>query len=318
MCRVSIIIPIYKVEAYLAECLESVRRQTMPDFEVIMVDDGSPDNSAAICREFEKMDARFRLLQQENSGVTAARRAGVACAVGEFIAFVDGDDTLPPDALGILLSHMSDDVDIVVGQAREFSHETLLQSISIDEYRRKLICVDMNLALWAILFRRCIFSAFTFDVTREVVTGEDWIVNLRLAFNTEKDVNIIPETVYHYRVREGSLVRTMKWTMEHEILVFEGLCASVPVAMNERYLPMLAATYASIWVRLTKRMVRLSPAAGELRQRIVSLLEKDGEKLRLQDKLFLQYTKPLGRMILIILSKINGLIHRVISRIYVK
>ena len=114
MCKVSIIIPIYKVEEYLDECLESVRQQSMKDFEVIMVDDGSPDNSAAICRRYASMDSRFRLVQQENGGVTAARRKGGAQARGEYIAFVDGDDTLPPDALKILLSYMSDDVDIVV------------------------------------------------------------------------------------------------------------------------------------------------------------------------------------------------------------
>ena len=75
MCKVSIIVPIYKVEQYLESCLESIRNQTFADYEVIMVDDGSPDGSAEICRRYAEMDSRFSLIQQVNSGVTAARRA---------------------------------------------------------------------------------------------------------------------------------------------------------------------------------------------------------------------------------------------------
>ena len=85
MCKVSIIIPIYKVEQYLVDCLESVRNQTFTDYEVIMVDDGSPDDSAAICQKYIKLDSRFHLIQQVNGGVTAARCVGVRGARGEFI-----------------------------------------------------------------------------------------------------------------------------------------------------------------------------------------------------------------------------------------
>ena len=307
MCRVSIIIPIYKVEAYLAECLESVRRQTMPDFEVIMVDDGSPDGCAAICREFEEKDSRFLLIQQENSGVTAARRAGVERAVGEFIAFVDGDDTLPPDALEILLSHMSDDVDIVVGQPDTEPLVCGQRYVDIDEYRRMLIFGKLYLAMWGKLYRRSLFDDFTFAMPREIRAGEDWIANLRLAFNTEKNVQLIPDVVYHYRPNEEGVSATIRRTLEHERMVYDALCTSV----SADYLPDVAAAYALIWLRYTKRMVKLTPEAEDFRTNMLSGIACKLATLRVRDRLFLQSTNLLKRLCLITLSKLNGHYHRV-------
>ena len=315
MCRVSIIIPIYKVEAYLAECLESVRQQTMPDFEVIMVDDGSPDGCAAICREVEAKDARFRLLQQENSGVTAARRAGVERAVGEFIAFVDGDDTLPPDALEILLSHMSDDVDIVVGQPTQLPLIFARKKVGIHEYRRILIYGKIYLAMWAKLFRRSLFDENVFAMPREIRSGEDWIANLRLSFRTEKDVCLIPDGVYGYDMHETGVSATIKRTVEHEKLVYEGLCESVPEDKLATYLPMVAAAYAPIWVKYTDRMVCLSPVAEEFRQLIWNHISVLKNSLRCKVRLFAECTNPALRRVLILLSKLNGQLHGFVFRL---
>lgn len=299
MCRVSIIIPIYKVEAYLAECLESVRRQSGADFEVIMVDDGSPDNSAAICREFAEKDARFRLIQQENAGVTAARRTGVNHATGEYVVFVDGDDTLPPDALGILLSYMSNDVDIVVGQPDCDPLVTDKQIIDIAEYRRKLICGSLYLAMWARLFRRSLFDAFTFELTREIRAGEDWIANLRLAFHTEKKVLLVPDVVYHYRQNEEGVSLTIRRTLEHARLVYAALRASIPEKVNAEYQPILARQLMPAWVRYTRRQCCLSKAALEFRSLL--LASATPQNLSLRDTLFLRFTNPVVRALLVLL-----------------
>jgi CDP-glycerol glycerophosphotransferase len=104
--RVSVVVPIYRVEAYLGECLASLRAQTFGDLEVIMVDDGSPDGSAAIAARVAGEDARFRLVRQDNAGLGAARNAGVAHAGGELLMFVDSDDRLPPDALARLVASL--------------------------------------------------------------------------------------------------------------------------------------------------------------------------------------------------------------------
>src|SRR5918911_2171312 len=100
--RISVVVPIYNVERYLVECLESVAAQTVADLEVVMVDDGSTDGSAAIARSFADRDARFRLVTQPNGGLGNARNTGVAAATGAFLAFLDSDDVLPADAYELL------------------------------------------------------------------------------------------------------------------------------------------------------------------------------------------------------------------------
>src|SRR3954468_24622008 len=91
---VSVIVPIYNVEPFLRDCLDSLRAQTYTDLEVIMVDDGSTDGCAAIAEEFVRTDPRFQLISQENSGLSVARNNGLTHATGEFVAFVDSDDVL--------------------------------------------------------------------------------------------------------------------------------------------------------------------------------------------------------------------------------
>ena len=92
--KISVIVPVYKVEKYLPECIESVLAQTFPDFEMILVDDGSPDNSGAICDDYAARDPRIRVFHKENGGVSSARNLGLDHARGEWIAFVDSDDTV--------------------------------------------------------------------------------------------------------------------------------------------------------------------------------------------------------------------------------
>ncbi len=306
MCRVSIIIPIYKVETYLAECLESVRRQTVDDFEVIMVDDGSPDGCAAICRQFEKKDARFHLLQQENGGVTAARQNGLERASGEYVMFVDGDDTLPPDAIEVLLSHMSVDVDIVVGQPDTEPLVCGQRYVDIDEYRRMLIFGELYLAMWGKLYRRSLFDDFTFALPRAIRAGEDWIANLRLAFNTEKKVLLVPDVVYHYRQNEEGVSLTIRRTLEHARVVYDALRASIPEKVNAEYQPILARQLMPAWGRYTRMTCCLSKAALDFRALL--LASATPQNLSLRDTLFLRFTNPVVRALLILLCRVQDML----------
>ncbi len=99
MCRVSVIVPVYQVEAYLPACLDSILAQTFSDFELILVDDGTRDGCPAIMRDYAQRDARIRLLHKQNGGLSSARNAGLDVAKGEFVAFVDSDDTVEPTLL---------------------------------------------------------------------------------------------------------------------------------------------------------------------------------------------------------------------------
>ena len=113
---ISVIVPVYNVETYLEECLDSIQNQTYTDFEVLLVNDGSTDGSQAICERYCQADKRFRLINQSNQGQSVARNTGVAASRGEFIAFVDSDDIILANYLETSMHYMSGDVDIVESQ----------------------------------------------------------------------------------------------------------------------------------------------------------------------------------------------------------
>lgn len=108
MAMVSVIVPVYNVEKYLHRCVDSILAQTFTDFELILVDDGSPDNCGAICDEYARKDSRVRVIHQENQGVSCARNAGIEKATGRYIAYIDSDDYVEQDYLEQLINDPSD------------------------------------------------------------------------------------------------------------------------------------------------------------------------------------------------------------------
>ncbi|MBR2861883.1 MAG: glycosyltransferase family 2 protein [Clostridia bacterium] len=130
----SIIVPIYNVEKYIKNCIESVLTQSCADFELILVDDGSPDGCPAICDEFAKSDARIKVIHKQNGGLVSARQAGIKVAQGEYIINLDGDDALCPDALASAQKIIAEtNADII-----SFAHKRLLNG-EISEVQTDLI-----------------------------------------------------------------------------------------------------------------------------------------------------------------------------------
>lgn len=115
MPELSIIVPVYKVEKYLPKCIDSILAQTFRDFELILIDDGSPDNCGAICDEYAARDSRIKVIHQENAGVSAARNAGLDIATGTFLGFVDSDDWIEPEMYETMIATAKEkQVDVVV------------------------------------------------------------------------------------------------------------------------------------------------------------------------------------------------------------
>ena len=102
MPKISIIVPVYNVEQYLAECIESIKDQSLTDIEIILVDDGSPDNSGAICDDYALKDDRIKVIHKKNGGLSSARNAGLEVAIGEYIGFVDSDDWVDGEMYEVL------------------------------------------------------------------------------------------------------------------------------------------------------------------------------------------------------------------------
>ena len=116
----SVIVPVYNVERYLDECVQSILGQDYRDFEVILVDDGSTDQSGAICDGYAQKDTRVRVIHQKNGGQSAARNKGVAAARGEWLAFVDSDDVIPEGAFAGMMAKAAEGVDVIIGRAGVF------------------------------------------------------------------------------------------------------------------------------------------------------------------------------------------------------
>ena len=133
---ISVVIPVYNVDKYITDCLESIVSQTFSEWEVVMVNDGSSDRSVEICKSFCERDSRFRVLEQENRGVSAARNTGIDACRGEYIFFMDADDTLSAQGLSLVISTVSsEDVDMVIGDINDVKGQ-LLSLIHISEPTR--------------------------------------------------------------------------------------------------------------------------------------------------------------------------------------
>ena len=119
--KISIIIPIYNTEAYLPRCIDSILSQSFTDYELILINDGSIDNSGSICDKYAQQDNRIKVFHQKNGGLSSARNTGLDHAQGEWIYFVDSDDELKPDGLQTLVNCISEDVDMVMGGYEQYN-----------------------------------------------------------------------------------------------------------------------------------------------------------------------------------------------------
>ena len=124
---ISVIVPVYKAEKYIRECIESILSQTYEDFELILVDDGSPDTSGMICDQYAHRDSRISVIHQNNQGVSAARNTGMQKAAGEYICFVDADDTVDREYLSIL-QHWMPAGGLAVCEVRRGNHVTYTEN----------------------------------------------------------------------------------------------------------------------------------------------------------------------------------------------
>ena len=210
---ISVIVPVYNVEEYLEECLESIQKQTYTNIEVILVNDGSTDGSKEICERYCAKDSRFKLINQENKGLSGARNRGMSESKGEFISFVDSDDVLKEDMLELLMKQMtSEDIDIVECWYTNEKHELDLPSPKDAEIifqgngKEALVslCKDniVRLNAWAKLFRREVILNFPFleGLFYEDVYGG---IGILKRINKMVKINYIG---YYYRVRSGSIM----------------------------------------------------------------------------------------------------------------
>ena len=212
---VSIIVPVYNTAEYVEECILSILSQSYKNFELILVNDGSKDASDDICKKYESLPY-VHYLKQDNLGVTAARKRGVDIAKGEWIMFVDSDDFLVDCSIsGLLEMCVSADIMIAANQRNIESVRKLPDYISKEKYLEMQYARELSASPCAKLFRKSLFDENTLSFSKQINRGEDYLMNLELAINNQRDVYVYKHQIYHVRENMTSTRHTHPFTLDY-------------------------------------------------------------------------------------------------------
>lgn len=278
---VSIIVPVYNISEYLPACVESLRKQTYTDVEIILVDDGSMDGSGALCDEYASEDSRIRVVHKENGGLSSARNAGLEVAAGEWILFVDGDDYLVQDAVKLLteVATRHPDADFVhflyqetdgswQPEAQDREEQVLTEVSAFFRYLYDMGGVAASSCTK--LFRRALFRELRF---REGIRHEDEELMTRLLPNCQKAV-YTHLLLYGYVMRHSSIIHAafspksldiFSIMEEREAVLRQLGCDALAVETQRRMFQTAA------WLYCLARKGGFKQQAQVLKQRIIVL-----------------------------------------------
>lgn len=218
---ITMVVPIYNVDRFLAVCIESILAQSYKNLEIILVDAGSTDSCGRICDEYEKKDARIRVIHQVNKGLSEARNAGIDAASGAYIAFIDSDDYIDRNYVETLFGALvENDAEIAVCSFRYVSEEedyvrnsTVLPKKKIFTGQQFLLAEkqlrDLSVIVWNKLYKRSVFSKLRYKAG---VLYEDAYIYPKLFWERRKVV-VTSEILYSYRKRQGSITNSL-WNFE--------------------------------------------------------------------------------------------------------
>lgn len=241
--EVSVIVPVYNVSHYLEKCLNSILRQKNDNFELLLIDDGSQDDSGIICEKFALLDKRVRVIHKANGGVSSARNVGLANAVGSWLAFVDSDDIVDSDYLTIPSSLKESDIiekGYLVSNGGNVAKHLIVKNetfnVGKEDYIYKRYFQKSQFALWNRLYSREIVNNVRFDERLKI--GEDLIFFLTILSRVRK-YSLCNEGYYEYSIREGSAMSLSKADIKQRIQrIFQmiGILKRVPECGNMHYL----------------------------------------------------------------------------------
>lgn len=258
MKKVSVVIPVYKVEQYVASTVQSVLNQTYPHFEIILVDDGSPDRSIEICQQFT--DPRIKIVRQENRGVSEARNNGIRYATGDYVAFLDSDDLWEPEKLAKHVEHFEQNPTVGVSYSRCNFIDEADRPLGIYQMSKlkditplDILCrtpigngsapVMRREVLEAIKFSGDFYGKvdnFYFDVDRELHPSEDVECWLRIALTTPWQLEGIPEPLTLYRVNSRGFSANLYKKLDSWKKLLEKARAYAPVGAESWEKPAMA------------------------------------------------------------------------------
>ena len=331
MKKVSVIIPVYKVEQYIADTVQSVLNQTYQNFELIIIDDGSPDRSVEICRQFT--DPRIKIISQKNRGLAGARNTGIRHATGDYLAFLDSDDVWLPEMLEKNVAHLEAAPEVGVSFNRSAFIDEAGKSLGIYTMPQ-LKNIDVPCLLRgspigngsAVVIKREVFEAIRYqaklygevedfyfdDCFRQSEDIECW---LRIVITTPWKIEGIPDVLTLYRVNSGGLSANVLKQLESWEKVIEKICSYAPeqIAQWGNYGKAYQLRYLA---RNAVRMKGNSLAVKLINQALVTdkrvLLEEPRRTLRILFAAYLLWLlpKPFYQQIEKFAAKISGLLQQ--------
>ena len=208
--KVSIILPIYNVEKYIEQCLESISKQTYKNIEIILVDDGSPDNCGKIIDEYAKNDIRVKVIHKENSGVSAARNSGLEIATGDYICFADPDDILSEDYIEYLLNlAIHNDVEIAITKSMNTTENINKSSndkvniITGEKATEDILLHKIPIGVYCKIFRKSFLDDYKIRFKTDIYIGEGFNFNTS-SFQRAKKIAVGCKCIYFYRTDNQS------------------------------------------------------------------------------------------------------------------
>lgn len=284
---VSVIIPVYKVEPYLRQCIDSVLAQTYRNLEIILVDDGSPDECPAICDEYAKNDARVRVIHKENGGLSDARNAGIRAATGEWICFVDSDDMVHPQMIELLMCLLVSDRTLKIASCgfERFCKNEIGPRHYTERNHSVLSLKDFMLkhcwtVAWGKIYHRTLFENIAYPVGR---LHEDEFITYKLVYEAGK-IALMDIPLYFYRQRKDSIMGQLS---EKNILdVCDAFSERIIFFQDEPELYDIAVQHLlAFYINLSTKKYRTF-VRGEIALRVRELLIKcDKRKLCLKTRL---------------------------------
>lgn len=301
--KISIIVPIYNVEKYIKKCIDSLLNQTYKDIEIILVEDGSPDNCKFICDEYEKNDGRIKVIHKKNGGLSDARNKGTEVSTGEYILYVDADDFLEKTACEELMKIINKfNPDIICFNCNKVNENGELANQNSSVYRyentKKTKLLTFEEAMIDNLYRKSIrYEAWSKVYKREIVIKEKFPVGMLAEdfatfykfLREAKKIIYYDRCLYNYVVREGSIMSEKKvklyvdiYKTEQEIyMIYNTICKSQKEKeqLEKRHFNNLAKIYAKLYKTREDEYKRIELDVREDMNKIKFKLLKNKEKI---------------------------------------
>lgn len=220
--KISVIVPVYNVEPYLQECLDSIINQDYHNLEIILINDGSTDNSGSICDNYAQTDNRITVIHQENKGLSRARNAGIKQATGDLISFIDSDDWINQGMYSTIIDNLTDDIDIaLMPYPSSENNTTPIFKLNKEQIKDNLIAtyigakkVSLNKPMTSV-WSFCVRKELVKDMSFINVTYEDFPYFIEATLRA-RNIVVISKKFYNYRCNPNSITQTYNKNYAHD------------------------------------------------------------------------------------------------------